>query len=377
MLSELQTLVDLLLAALQELTVMLGDPVLRIAVYSVMALASVTLLMMLNVLVLSELATRRERRRAAFTQLWRPVLTAWSIGEYEKFPPLTQKRQEERLWLLLMWVSLQRQLRGSTKEKLNAFFNHLVMDDYVVALLGSRKVHRRLLALTCLRYVGEERHWVSVAPLVMSSNAIESLAAAQVLVAMNPARAMQFLVPFYMQRRDWAYLRFKSLCKQAGRTAAGPPLLTALQQGSPMRIVALLEWVLPAKAAGWARRCLHQTPVSVEMSKEQCDAVCASLRCLAELHDRQDRELLINALDHPLPQVRAEAVVAFKRQANSDDEAQFIRVLSDSNWWVRQAAADALVALPGIEAHHLSALYEGLQDRYGRDALRRAMTEKQ
>nr|WP_246311410.1 HEAT repeat domain-containing protein [Halomonas zhaodongensis] len=80
-------------------------------------------------------------------------------------------------------------------------------------------------------------------------------------------------------------------------------------------------------------------------------------------------------LDHPLPQVRVAAVRALKRQAKIDDDAQFARVLSDSNWWVRQAAADALVALPGIDMPHLNALYEGLQDRYGRDALRRAIVE--
>ncbi|WP_434983339.1 HEAT repeat domain-containing protein [Vreelandella zhaodongensis] len=373
--SELYTLVELFQAALQQLTVMPSDPALRLAIYSVLALAVLTLAVMLNVLVLAELAARRERRRAAFTQRWRPVVTAWSMGERVELPLLAQQRQEERFWLLLIWVNFQRQLRGSTKERLNTFFNHLAMDQYVVELLDSRKVHRRLLALTCLRYVEDERHWVSVAPLVTSPNAIESLAAAEVLVAMNPARAMRFLVPFYVQRRDWAYLRFKSLCKQAGRAATDPPLIAALQQASSPRIVALLEWVVPANAAGWARRCLKLTPFSAQLSDEQRDAMCASLRCLAELHDRQDRALIIKMLDHPLPQVRVAAVRALKRQAKIDDDAQFARVLSDSNWWVRQAAADALVALPGIDMPHLNALYEGLQDRYGRDALRRAIVE--
>lgn len=374
--SELYALGELLLAALRQLTLLPSDPALRLAVYSAMALAALTLVVMLNVLVLAELAARRELRRTAFTRRWRPLLTAWSIGERVELPALNQQRKEEQFWLLLMWANLQRQLRGSTKEKLNSFFDHLALDAYVATLLNNRRTHRRLLALACLRHVGEERHWTSVAPLATSSNSVESLAAAEALVAMNPDRAMRFLVPFYIQRRDWAYLRFKALCKQAGRAAAGPPLLAALEQAPHPRVVALLEWVVPASAAQWARRSLLQMPASMELSSEQRDAVCASLRCLAELHDSQDRTLIEKAFDHPLPQVRGEAVLALKRQASDADAEQFTRMLSDPNWWVRQAAADALVALPGIDEPRLNALYEELQDRYGRDALRRARTEK-
>ncbi|KFC49677.1 hypothetical protein DK37_03400, partial [Halomonas sp. SUBG004] len=122
---------------------------------------------------------------------------------------------EERLWLLLMWANLQRQVRGNAKEYLNAFFDHLAMDAYVTSLLNTRQSHRKLLALACLRHLGEERHWGDVAPLVSSSNPVESLAAADALVAMNPPRAMRFcafgafLHFSEMTGRTW---RFKSLC---------------------------------------------------------------------------------------------------------------------------------------------------------------------
>ncbi len=145
----------------------------------------------------------------------------------------------------------------------------------------------------------------AVAPVVSSSNSVESLAAADALVAMNPPRAMRFLVPFYIQRKDWAYLRFKSLCKQAGRAAAGPALISALQQSPNPRIMALLEWILPSEAAYWARQNLRKLPTSAELTREQRDAVCASLRCLAELHSVQDRELIEKAFDHPFPRYAA------------------------------------------------------------------------
>ncbi|BBI53633.1 hypothetical protein HORIV_60540 [Vreelandella olivaria] len=97
---------------------------------------------------------------------------------------------------------------------------------------------------------------------------------------------------------------------------------------------------------------------------------------MGELHDRQDREVIEMALSHPLADVRVAALHALKRQSDVEDVAFFTLALGDSNWWVRQAAADALVALPGIDEARLGVLLEGLQDRYGRDALRRAMAEE-
>lgn len=373
--SELYALVELVAAALRQLTVLPSDPALRLAVYSALGLAGITLVVMLNVLILADLASRRERRRQAFTQCWRPVLAAWSIEDSAELPSLKQRR-EERLWFLLMWANLQRQLRGSTKQRLNKLFDQLSMDSYVVALLESRSVHRRLLALACFSHLAEERYWAAVAPLVASSNSIESLAAAQALVAMNPARGMRLLVPFYMQRKDWARLRFSALCQQAGREATGPAVLSALKQESHPRIAALMAWVEPAKAAEWARKSLRRVPTTSELDVEQRDAVCAALHCLGELHDRQDRELIHAALNHPLADVRVAALHALKRQSSAEDDAYFTLALSDPNWWVRQAAADALVTLPGIDEVRLNALLDGLQDRYGRDALRRAIAEE-
>lgn len=373
--SEFYAWAEFVTSALRQLTIIPSDPALRLAVYSALALAGITLVVMLNVLVLAELASRRERRREVFSRYWRPVLSAWSIEESVELSPLRQRR-EERLWFLLMWANLQRQLRGSTKQRLNRLFDRLSMDRYVVELLESRRVHRRLLALTCFSHLAEERYWGAVAPLVASPNPVESLAAAQALVAMNPKRGMRVLVPVYVKRKDWARLRFSALCQQAGREAAGPALLNALQQASSPRVAALIAWIEPANAAEWARSILRTLLAKSELESAQREAACAALHCLGELHDRQDREVIEMALSHPLADVRVAALHALKRQSDVEDVAFFTLALGDSNWWVRQAAADALVALPGIDEARLGVLLEGLQDRYGRDALRRAMAEE-
>ncbi|WP_312572736.1 HEAT repeat domain-containing protein, partial [Stutzerimonas balearica] len=73
--------------------------------------------------------------------------------------------------------------------------------------------------------------------------------------------------------------------------------------------------------------------------------------------------------------VRLAALEALQRQARRDDSPLFVPLLADSNWAVRQAAADALAHLPGATPERLQQLLQEVDDRYGQDALRRAMVE--
>ncbi|MBZ0330461.1 HEAT repeat domain-containing protein [Halomonas sp. ANAO-440] len=359
------------------MSLMPDDPVLRLAIYSALALVALTLLVMVQVLVLSELAGRRERRRRAFVNIWRPQLAMWSLSEPGSVAVGgTPRSKQEQLWFLLLWSRVQRQLRGSARERLNTMFDALGMTDWVLAMLRTRAVHRQLVALNCLRYLADVRHWSAVSPLLEVRNPVVGMAAAQALVAMDPARAMQRLIPLVGERRDWAMPRLRALCQQAGRDAVGTPLLAELESASTwsLRVVALIDWAPPSRAAPWARRCL--TWSSVEEDREAIDATrCAALRCLGELRDPRDRMLLASQLDSPSPEVRLAAVQALRRQAGTEDITLLEARLADSSWWVRQAAADCLVALPGIEPERLTELLERVEDRYGRDALRRAMAE--
>nr|WP_198034475.1 HEAT repeat domain-containing protein [Halomonas sp. 1513] len=367
----------LIMAAPVRLTSLPDDPVLRLAVYSALALALLTLLVMSQVLVLSELAARREVRRQAFIAAWRPHLAAWSMQAEESALPSPPRGRRERMWFLLLWSRMQRQLRGTARQRLNVLLERLGMLDAVVGLLESRAVHHRLVALTCLRYLADVAHWYAASPLLESRNAAVSLAAAQTLVAMDARRAMQRILPLIASRRDWALPRLEALCQQAGRDAVSGPLLEQLDtpQGDTGRCVALLSWAEPSQAASWARRFLAEPPASGEWQGHDVEARCAALRSLGELCDPRDRERLVAGLNSEAPTVRLAALAALRRQASAADAPLLAALLEDANWWVRQAAADALVSLPGMRSDKLITLLEGLNDRYGQDALRRAMAE--
>lgn len=348
------------------------DPVLRIAVFSALALGGLTLLIMIQVLVVSELSARRERHRQAFISLWRPRLAAWSLTNNDELP--SAPRRGEQLWFLLLWTRLQRQMRGYPRERLNQLFASLGMTNLVMAMLRSRATHRRLLALTCLRYLADTRHWLDVSPLLASPNPVVALSAAHAMVEMDPQAAMREVIPRIEERTDWAMPRLVSLCRQAGRDAVTPVLLSSLTSANPAtghRLVGLLTCADPRSVAPWARQQL----VMHVVDGEETDARCAALLCLGELSDPRDRPLVLNHLEHSSPRVRLLAVRALGRQAGPGDIPALLQRLTDADWWVRQAAADVIVALPGSTRNQLVEMESDLLDPYGRDALRRAMAE--
>jgi HEAT repeat protein len=344
------------------------DGMLQLALYCALSLGGLTLLVMVQVLALGEIARRRAARRRSFNDQWRPFFALCSLGDEmpEPVPNLPRSRQ---LWFLLQWNRTQLQLRGAARERMNRALLALGMDRQALSLLRGR-VRGKLIGLTCLRHLADPAHWQAVQPLLMNRNMIVSLAAAQTLIAMDAARAMQLILPAAVTRADWALPRLVNLCQQAGEQAVTLPLLIALtgsEDPRRERLIPLLVHGDPRHAAPWARARLEENAPPEQLQ--------VALRCLCELGDPRDRARLIRALQHENADVRLAALQAVHKQARSDDSQVFMPLLGDSSWWVRQAAADNLATLPGVTAEQLQSLLAKVDDRYGRDALLRAIAE--
>ncbi len=347
-----------------------ADTALRIAAIVAAGLAAVTLLVLVQVLLVSAWATRERRQRDAFNALWRPRLALAGI-DHSTFPALGRLRGRRRLWWLMLWNRVQRQLRGDATDRLNEVLYRTGLHLDARRLLRRPGVRRRLVALESLRHLGDRTYWRDVEPLVNVRNPFVSLAAAQALVAMDAHAAMHRLLPMSLLRPDWGGQRMVALCRGAGVDAVTPPLLALLETRAPnqvSRLVPLLACAEPARVAPWARRCALSDPDARDRQ--------AALQALDELGDPRDRELFIRAFADEDPGVRLAAVTALRRQARAEDAEVLLPLLSDRSWWVRRQAADTLVDLPRASQAQLQALVPTIADRYGREALERALAER-
>lgn len=344
------------------------DRMLQLALYCALGLGALTVLVLLQVLLLGEVSRRRAVHRRQFNEQWRPFFALCSLSDElpATHAPLPRRRH---LWFLLQWNRTQLQLRGTARERMNRALIALGMDRQALNLLRGQ-VRSKLIGLTCLRHLADPAHWQAVQPLLLSRNSIVALSAAQTLVAMDASKAMQLILPAAVERPDWALPRLVSLCQQAGEQAVTTPLLIVLASSeNPRRerLISLLIYGDPRHAAPWARARLDE-----QASAEQLQV---ALRCLSELGDPRDRGRLLQALQHEQADVRLAALQALHKQARSDDSELFVPLLSDPSWWVRQVAADSLATMPGASPAALQQLLEQVKDRYGKDALRRAIAE--
>lgn len=365
------------------------DPVLRFALLAALALAAISLFVMVQVLLLSQFGARRERRRERFDAHWRLLLVAESLGLAEPGPlPVLVKRRECD-WLLRLWNQVQFHLRGPAHARLNAMLCTLGLDRHALSLLSRRGMRGQLTALSSLRHLGDSAYWGAIKPLTEAPGAVISLAAAEALVAIDPVRAMRQVLPLAMRRRDWSRNRIDLACRHAGREAITQPLVDLLREPLPpwarARLLDLLRHAEPRALAPWARGILDRPlpQAAPARSGPNADAEArpgleriAALRVLAALHDPADRGRILAGLRDPLGAARLAAIDALRAQVLPADADALLLMLSDRNWAVRQAAADALVAMPGLDPDALATLADTIYDRYGREALQRAVAER-
>lgn len=346
-------------------------PALRLATLVALGLLAATTLVLVQVLLVSAWASRERRTREAFNRQWRPELAKASIDD-RAFPHLAPPdTAHEQLWWLMLWNRLQRQLRGDATARLNRLLRLLGLERRAVRLLRRRSVRKRLVALETLRHLGDRAHWDAVAPLCRARNPFVSLAAAHALIAMDATAAMHQVLPLAMTRPDWRGYRLLALGRHAGRAGVTPALLEALQAADPdalPRLMPLLACADPIRIATWTRG--HAVQDRDPRNRQ------AALHTLGELGDPRDRPLLMQALTDEDAGVRLAAVTALGRQARAGDIDALLPLLADSSWWVRRQAADTLAELPQVHDAALHALLPQVQDRYGREALERALAER-
>lgn len=344
---------------------------LQIAAVCALVLAAAILLAQFCVLLLSAFVRYQEHRRDAFNALWRPRMGAASIdgGTWPDMPAPRSGRQ--RLWWLMLWNRMQRQLRGDSKIGLNRLIRLLGMQKQAVRALHGRGTMRKLVALETFRHLAEPDFWGDVEPHCRARNPFVVISAAHALVAMDPDRAIRLVLRMAIERDNWGIQRLGGLCKACGSIAITPALLDALNLAKPAdaaRIAPLVVYANPVKLAGWAR-------TSLARERDRCIRI-AAIGVLAELGDPRDHDRIVAGLRDEDRDVRLAAIKALRRQAGTGDVDLLLSMLGDTSWWVRRETADTLAAMPGLGIDPFPALLQRVDDRFGRDELTRAFNDR-
>jgi HEAT repeat protein len=188
------------------------------------------------------------------------------------------------------------------------------------------------------------------------------------MIRIDAPRAVRAMLPMIIARRDWPLARLVAVLQRGRGEAIAGVLIEAIGQAPAAelpRLLTIARILPPQRLAPTLRRILRE--------HRDAEILARTLKLLA---DPRDAPLLREFLKHAEWTVRLAAVRSLGRVAREEDLPLLVEALADPIWWVRQRAAEAIVRLPFFDDALRERLCAPAADRYARDAVQRALAER-
>ena len=343
----------------------ISDPALRLAAGVGASAIALTFVMAAIVIAMRTRALRLARRNAAVLAKWRPVLARAAAGEVVDVPQLPAA---QCLPLLLLWNQLQESLRGESHDRLNVLGERLGLYSLARRLEDSRYLAARVLGHATLGHFAVASDWQRLDEGMQELNTPASLAAARALLRIDAQAAAPHVIERYLAHSDWPAPRVGTLLRESPHEAIAASFVQRLVDGSlyeRLRLLPLLRFAEVPNIDSVLDRL-------VRTSREP-QVLSIALR---QLHGPAALPDVRKLTAHQDPLVRSAAAQALGRIGNGDDHDVLLSMMSDSNWWVRYRAAQALLGMPRMGADDVVQLRRTVGDRYARDMLDHVMAER-
>ncbi|MGD8977111.1 MAG: hypothetical protein PVG91_05850, partial [Gammaproteobacteria bacterium] len=157
-----------------------SDRAIAFALYSSLVAGVMTMMLFIWVVILRVRLLAQERRRKAFIERWRPLLTRIAlapdaaVGDDEG-QPLPELPTASLMYFLNEWNVLHDILRGSAGLRLNALARRMEIDKAAWRLLNHGRLSDQLIAIATLGHLGETGAWDRLLELLHSEHTLISL----------------------------------------------------------------------------------------------------------------------------------------------------------------------------------------------------------
>jgi HEAT repeat protein len=340
------------------------------AIWTTIASLAASLLLLLYTLELRWRRRQRERRRARAVAHWRSIIAdavtgAESVAPIPALPHALPRA--ERAEFLKLWNLTRNMVEGAAAERLIALAGQLGVPELARREARQKRPVVRLMGIRTLGHLRDRTSFALVQSAIDDHNPLISITAAEALIEIDPARAIDVLIPQIARRRDWPRTHVFRMLQKAGSALVGEPLYRAIRTAGDSDAAYLLKFLELAEF-------------------DVRDAICAEL-----LSSRQDPELIAAALKaasgysrmprldelvrHSAWYIRMQAARFIGRLGRAEDVGRLEELLGDREWWVRYRAARALVQLPMLARAELEQIRDRQNDPYARDILGQAIVE--
>lgn len=322
-------------------------------------------LLMLFLLLGRYYGDAQARQQVKFVQTWKPVLLSVSVARGVPLPGL---KKHQRLMFLLLWNDLQQQLQGQANLRLNQLLAKLDLQTYCCSLLKSRSVRKQLVGSQVFSQLkAQPEAWPLLLKLTLSGNETVTFFALQAMVKMSPQAALPVLLHVLQQGRI-STSRLLGLIRRYPEAQWVKPLLEHLQHALyshqlelALQIIELLT-LLPYPD-------ILPTIRQVLVEAQEPRLLISCLEVMKTLKDPWIAQLVPVYLQHENWKVRQMAAATLGCIAGAEQIPLLIHALDDPHQWVSFAAAQGLLAIPGIRREKLESLGPQLSKPHARQIL--------
>lgn len=334
-----------------------------------MATLVATLLFLLLLFVLKIAGQRQQQQAQAFEAAWLPWLQRIALDDTTACqpPPPLQRRDEWRL--IKLWVRFQMTLRGESCQRLRTVGQALGLGTIARQLIRSRHRSEQIFGILTLGHLRDTSAWDALAQLLTQPSNSLAAYAGSALLQISPEKAAPLVLEQLVQRKDIDILRASGLFKPF-RQHLHAPLADRIARASTHA----------GDACAWLLRIGHAiglqlpgTTLRALLSHEQAmDVIMGALRLLK---NADARDAVRDLVGHPDWQVRTQVAIALGRVGDASDVERLTTMLTDTQWWVRYRAAQALASLPFMDHAQIMARMARLSDRYANDIVQHVFAE--
>ncbi len=344
----------------------ISDPVLFYLASSVVVINALVILLLIQVISIRIYGVYRHRTENIGRDIWRPILAEMMQTYPDNIPKLQRKHRHV---FLHEWNKFYFMLRGETSGRLQKLSRQLGLDVVAKKYISNKNMRNKLLGIVTLGHMQETSTWNQLIDFVHSEHSILSLTAAQALVDIDSENAMPFLMPHIIKRRDWPLARVAMMINTSNSSQLTAALSKAIEQASEKDIPHILKF-------------LSSSYFDPEISK-LCDRLSHSddnrviATCIKIAKDEHGLMLARKHANSPEWYIRLHVATVLGRMGLQEDVETLIKLMSDTEWWVRYRSAQSLAQMPFINADDLKKIHDNLQDRYARDILQQVISERE
>lgn len=299
---------------------------------------------------------------------WWPIIArATMTDELDKKTDLRALRRGSRTKLLREWCRFRALVRGSSSRSLELLAEELGLRRVARRLLCRRSTSAKLLAIQALGFLRDLESWDEIEVLLGHKNITISITSATALVHINPTEAISLLMPMIGKRPSWPRTQIGRILNLAGPDAVTGPLCRAIESADSDEGVCLLQFYESAFTND-----IDSLVVQLLTTRSEPALVAAALK---SVRGQLPKKMIEGLAKHNVWFVRMQAANLLGRFGRREDYRILEPLLSDTEWWVRYRAAQAITKLPFLGPNALRKLRDRQQDPYARDILHQALAE--